>query len=200
MEPGGWTVLGEEELTKKYNALYLEIIMRYKDVIETGETIYVAELPKLVTPEDETVLSVAGKMTSGFHIYNYEENFLEAARNAHNYVQNEIATISPPVQFWLRPSQVVNLQAGDIFDKVVLLCSVLIALGNPSATILTAVREEDKRHVVLCEYKGELLVIDLEDGITTVKSKEEALAMIGIKTVEGMTAYEFNNRMYNDLV
>ncbi len=193
-------MLGEEELTKKYNALYLEIIMRYKDVIETGETIYVVELPKLVTPEDETVLSIAGKMTSGFHIYNYEENFLEAVRKAHDYVQNEIATISPPVQFWLRPSQVVNLQAGDTFDKVVLLCSVMIALGNPSATILTAVRDEDKRHVVLCEYKGELIVVDLEDGIKTVKSKEEALELIGIKTVEGMTAYEFNNKMYNDLV
>lgn len=193
-------MLGEEELTKKYNALYLEIIMRYKDVIETGETIYVAELPKLVTPSDEAVISVAGRMASGFHVYNYDENFMEAVKNAHNYVQNEIATISPPIQFWLKPSQVINLQAGDIFDKVVLLCSILIALGNPSTTILTAVRDENKRHVVLCEYKGEMIVVDLEDGITTVKSKEEALERIGIKTGDGMTAYEFNNKLYNDLV
>ena len=75
-----------------------------------------------------------------------------------------------------------------------------VRASSIASSIRTAVRDENKRHIVLCEYTGELLVLDLEDGITTVKSKEEALGMIGIKTGDGMTAYEFNNKMYNDLI
>lgn len=189
----------DEDLTKKYNALYLEIIMRYKDAIERGETLYVAELPKLVTPNDEAVLSVVSKMTSSFHVYNYDENFLEASRLAHEYVKEEIATISPPIQFWLRPNQVINLQAGDVFDKIVLLCSILIALGNLSTTIVTAVKDNYKKHVVCCDYKGELMIVDLEDGISTAKSMEEVLERVGIKAGDDVTAYEFNDKMYKDL-
>jgi hypothetical protein len=189
----------EDELTKKYNALYLEIIMRYKDAIEKGETLYVAELPKLVTPTDGNVLAAVSKIISTFHIYNPDEDFLEAAQQAHRYVKDEIATVSPPIQFWLRPNQVISLQVGDVFDKAVLLCSMLIALGNVSSKIVTAVKDNEKRHVVCSEYKGELVIVDLDDGIIKANSREKMLEIMGIKEGSVSAAYEFNDRMYNDL-
>jgi hypothetical protein len=190
----------DEALTKKYNALYLEIIMRYKDVIEHGETLYVAELPKLVTPTDENVIAAVSKITSAFHIYIYDENFLEAAQQAHKFVKEEITTVSPPIQFWLRPGQALMMQAGDTFDKAVLLCSMLIALGNVTSKIITTVNDDGKRQVICCEYKGEQVIVDLDDGVSKAGSREEMLEMLGIKKGKVSTAYEFNDKMYNDLV
>lgn len=190
----------EEDLTKKYNGLYLEIIMRYKEDIEKGETIYLAELPKLVMPNDETVLAEVKSITSSFPTYNFDENFLEAVQKVHTYVKDEITTVNPSIQFWLRPNQVISLQAGDVFDKVILLCSMLIALGNVSTKIITAVNDTKKKQVVCCEYKGEIFSIDVENGISKAKSKEEILESMGIREGAGITAYEFNDKMYNDLL
>jgi hypothetical protein len=190
----------DEELTKKYNSIYLEIIMRYKDEIEKGETVYVADLPKLVTPNDESVVAVVKNITSSFPTYNFEENFLAAAQQAREYLKDKIITVSPPIQFWLKPNQVLSLQAGDAFDKVILLCSMLIALGNPSTKIITSIKENERKHLVYFEYKGELTYIDLENGMNKVNSKEELFEKIGVKKETEMIAYEFNDKMYGNLL
>lgn len=190
----------EEELLKKYNALYLEIVMRYKDEIERGETLYVAELPKLITPQDETVLGVTNKIKSAFPSYSFEENFEEAACQAHKYVKESILTIEPPIQFWLKPSEVVSIGAGDVFDKMVLLCTILIGLGNISAKIITLVKDDKKNHMIYAEFREKRLAIDAENGISEVKSKEELLAKMGLQKDSEMTAYEFNDKMYNNLL
>ncbi|MGA3020609.1 MAG: hypothetical protein ABSD68_01515 [Candidatus Micrarchaeales archaeon] len=190
----------DEELTKKYNSLYLEIIMRYKDEIEKGETVYVADLPKLVTPSDEAVVAVIKNITGSFPAYNFDENFLAAAQQAREYLKDKIISVSPPIQFWLKPNQVISLQAGDAFDKVILLCSMLIALGNPSTKIVTSIKENERKHLVYFEYKGELTYIDLENGMNKVNSKEELFEKLGMKKEAEMIAYEFNDKMYSNLL
>jgi hypothetical protein len=192
--------MAEDELLKKYNALYLEMIMRYKEDIEQGETLYVAELPRLVTPQDEAVVTAVNKIKSAFPNYNYDQNFYDAALKAHKYVREAVATVSPPIQFWLKPSQVVNLGVGDIFDKAVLLCSMVIGLGNFSTKIISAIRENTKKHIVYCEFKEKLLTMDLEDGVGEVQNKDALLAQMRIERGVEMTAYEFNDRMYNNLI
>lgn len=190
----------EEELLKKYSALYLEIIMRYKDEIEQGETLHVAELPKLITPQDEAVLSTVSKIKSAFSSYGYDDNFYDAALQAHRYVKERIVTLSPPIQFWLKPSQVVGLGAGDVFDKAVLLCSMLIALGNVSAKIITVIKDNTKKHVVYFEYREKMFAMDLENGVNELQSKDVLLISMGVQKELEMTAYEFNDKMYNDLM
>jgi hypothetical protein len=190
----------DEELTKKYNSLYLEIIMRYKDEIEKGETVYVADLPKLVTPGDEAVTTVVKNIMSSYPAYDFEENFLAAAQQAQEYVKDKIATVSSPIQFWLKPNQVISLQAGDSFDKAILLCSMLIALGNPSTKIITSIKDNERKHLIYFEYQNELLCIDLEKGMDKVNSKEELFKRIGVNKETEMIAYEFNDKMYNNLL
>jgi hypothetical protein len=190
----------DEELTKKYNSLYLEIIMRYKDEIEKGETVYVADLPKLVTPADEAVVAAVKNITSSYPAYIFDENFLAAAQQAQEYVKDKIATVSSPIQFWLKPNQVISLQAGDSFDKAILLCSMLIALGNPSTKIITSIKDNERKHLIYFEYQNELLCIDLERGMDKVNSKEELFKRIGVNKETEMVAYEFNDKMYNNLL
>ncbi|MEM3178007.1 MAG: hypothetical protein QXZ38_02330 [Candidatus Micrarchaeaceae archaeon] len=189
----------EEDLVKRYNALYLEIILKYKDYIEEQESLYVAELPNLVTPNDDVVVGVANRIKSGFPIYNYEENFHDAAKAAYEHVKNEIYTVELPVQFWLTPRQTETVGAGDIFDKAVLLCSLLIALGNPSSKVIVIITDSERKFLNYAEFDGRVIAIDFDKGIIEFKSIEEMMSYFSIKKGKDVTAYEFNDKMYNDL-
>ncbi len=191
--------MDEQELVKKYNLLYLEILMRYKDYIESEESVYVAELPKLITPEDQSVVNLANKIKSSFSQYSYDRDFYGAARIAYENVTQSIATISLPLQFWLKPSQTLKCEAGDVFDKATLLCSLLIALGNVSTKVIIAAKDESRTFIVYCEYAEGLILFNMEEGMTQVKEKQELLNNLGIGKDEDLTAYEFNDKMYDDL-
>jgi hypothetical protein len=193
------TVENDPELLKKYNLLYLEIIMRYRDYIETNENLSVAELPKLVTPEDESVVSFANSIKSTFSTYSFDQNFREAAEKAYSYIKNTISEAMLPIEFWLSPSQVIKSSAGDLFDKAVLLCSLLIALGNISTRVVVVTKPEERRFVVYCEYKEKIIAFDVQNGAFEVSSKEELLNKLKINEGEETTAYEFNDKTYSDL-
>jgi tricorn protease-like protein len=114
-------------------------------------------------------------------------------------VKESIVTLSPPIQFWLKPSEVVSIGAGDTFDKAVLLCTMLIALGNISTNIITAIKDEKKKYVIYLEFKEKRFAIEIENGMREVKSKEDLLLEMGVHDEGEITAYEFNDKMYNDL-
>lgn len=191
--------MDETDLLKKYNSLYLGIIMKYKEYIEEQEGLYVAELPKLVTPFDESVKGLATIISSKFPDYNYDENFNDAAQLSYDYVKNSVANVSLPIQFWLRPSQTINYGAGDLFDKGVLLCSLLEALGNPSTKIIIVIGESHRSFVVYFEFKEKVTAINVESGIAAFQDREELLRSLGVKEDGDISAYEFNDRMYNDI-
>ncbi|HUB92643.1 MAG TPA: hypothetical protein VL945_01660 [Candidatus Saccharimonadales bacterium] len=188
------------ETMKKYNSLYLSIIMRYKDYIEEHEGLYVAELPKLVTPADSSVLSVASGITNNFPSYLYDRDFLEAARLAHLYIKERITTLSLPLQFWQKPSETISNAAGDPFDKAVLLCSILIALGGASSKIIITISDGSRDFLVYTEYRDELIVIDLERGITTAHNRDDLLSRLKIGINPELSAYEFNDKMYTNII
>ena len=191
--------MDEDELLKKYNALYLEIIMRYKGKIEEGEQLHLPELTKLVTPSDEAVVAAVNKIREGFPSYDSEKDFSDAARKSFEFIKGSIVQVSPPVQFWLKPSEVLGIGAGDVFDRAALLCSMLVCLGNPSAKVIASAKNDEKTFAVYYESGGKLVVIEMADGISELKDKNELLAKIGIYMGSETTGYEFNDKMYSNL-
>ncbi len=191
----------ETSMLKKYNNLYLSIIMRYRGYIEEREGLYVAELPKLVTPNDSAVESVANSLMGSFPSYMYERDFLEAARLAYLYVKDKITTVSLPIQFWQRPNETLGNAAGDLFDKAVLLCSLLIALGGVATKIIIAISDNDGKRdfVIYSEYMGEIVTMDLERGLDRIHSREDLMAKLKIGTGSELSAYEFNDKMYSNI-
>lgn len=185
---------------KKYNAIYLSIVMRYKDYIEEKESLYVAELPKLVTPQDSAVLSVASGIVGSFPNYLYERDFLEAARLAHLYVKDKVTPVSLPIQFWQKPSEAIANGAGDLFDRAVLLCSILIALGNVSSKIIITVSDGKRDFLVYCEFRDEIVIVDPDKGVTTAHNREDLMSRLKIRVDPELTAYEFNDKMYTDII
>ncbi len=191
-------------MLKAYNSIYLEIITRYKDYIEEKEGLYLTDLPKLVTPENEGVMLLAKELEGNFPAYLYDDNFEEAAGLAYAYVKDRIANVSIPIQFWLTPSQTIRYGAGDIFDKAVLLCSMLIAMGNVSSRVMVVVKNNDRHFVVYSEFKDRIIGMDMESGLKTYGSMDAMLEQNGIdkdsENDEDTTAYEFNDKFYRDIV
>lgn len=191
--------MSEDELLKKYNALYLEMIMRYRDRIEEGEKLHLAELPKLITPSDEAVIAAVNKIKETFPAYTAEKDFADAAKKSYDFVRDTIAKVSPPVQFWLKPSEVISIGAGDVFDQAVLLCSMLIGLGNLSTKVIASVKNEEKDYAVYYELDGKIVELELGKGISELKDRNELLAKMGMYMGSEATGYEFNDKMYSNL-
>ena len=196
--------MDEIGLLKAYNSIYLEIITRYKEYIEGKEGLYLTDLPRLITPADESVLLLAKELEGNFPVYNYEDNFEDAMKLAYAYIRDKIAPISLPIQFWLKPAQAIRYGAGDIFDKAVLLCSLLSAMGNVSSRVMVIAKNSDRHFIVYSEFRDRIIGIDMESGLDEYGNIDELLEKNGIdknaENDEETTAYEFNDKFYRDIV
>lgn len=185
-----------EDMPKRLNDVYLSIINRYKDYISNEESISVAELPRLVTPRDQNVSKKTKEIMDSFGVYDYERHFYEASVMAYDYVRENIKPITLPVEFWLEPSDTMEFGAGEKLDRYILLCSLIIALGNPSSKIVIMEKNDRLRPLLYYEFNG-IYVMEFETEIKKFENKTEMLNFIGIK--EDITAYEFNDKMYVDI-
>ncbi len=184
------------ERAEKLNKLYLAIILRYKDIIEERERLSVSELPNLITPKDERVVEKAEEIKKNFPNYVYERDFYYASKMAFEFVKDGIEEIMHPVQFWMKPSETINFQIGDIMDKNILLCSLLIELGNPSAKVLVGV-DDMLSAFTYYEFNGKLYLLDIKNSIKEFDSKDDIYKIVA--KGDNTTAYEFNNQMYRDI-
>ncbi|MCL5101839.1 MAG: hypothetical protein M1544_00580 [Candidatus Marsarchaeota archaeon] len=196
--PNGTEELNETERLRKLNAIYLRIINRYGSYIANDESVSVAELPRLVTPKDPAVAKKAKDIMSNFSPYEYSRDFYSAAVMAYDYVRKEIYPIVLPVEFWLEPNETMEFGAGEKLDRYTLLCSLIIALGNPSAKILIVEKSERLEPTLYFEFNGSFYSMNFESDIAKLESREELLKNLGI--TDDTVAYEFNDKMYIDIV
>ncbi len=191
---GEEVVAGEARLA----AVYLAIIERYRDYIEEKENISVAELPRLVTPGEGVVRRKVEEIKGSLAPYYFNTRFEGAAEAAFLFVKETVKDVVLPVQFWLMPKETITYSAGDEVDKCILLCSLLIALGNPSTKVLMRVKDDIRKVFVYCSYNDRLMFFDFAEGKRTFKDEKEMLDAIGFGG--GTYAYEFNDRTYRDIV
>ncbi len=199
-EAGG-TNLSEDldgERYSKLNQIYLLIISKYKEYIEEKEELSVAELPTLVMPKAKAVSRKAEEIRNAFRNYSYEINFKDAASKAFQFVSLEIDDINLPLQFWLTPEETMRFMGGDITDKNILLCSMLIALGNPSSKVLVVINGSERKIAVYYEFGGGIVAFDTVGGsMNSFETRDALLESLSIG--EDTTAYEFNDQMYIDI-
>ncbi|MCL5008080.1 MAG: hypothetical protein M1562_02420 [Candidatus Marsarchaeota archaeon] len=162
----------------RMNQLYLSIILRYSSYIESKENLSVAELPTLVTP-NSTAVSEISEQIKGDN-YSYESSFYDASVRSLEFVKTEIDDVFLPVQFWILPDETLKFRLGDQVDKNILLCSILIKLGNPSTKVLIFIGEDSRKSYVYYEFNEGVYLLDLTDNIKLFKNKEEMFKGIGI--------------------
>jgi hypothetical protein len=195
----GEEIASEDEARKedRYNKLYLLIIERYKEYIEQKEGLSVAELPTLVAPGGELVSKKVNEIKASFGNYSYDSNFYDASVMSFHFVRDEIEKVVLPLQFWLTPEEIISLGMGDDIDKNILLCSMLVALGNPSAKVLIHIKDSSRKTSVYYEYVGKTYVLDNEDDVKSFNSTQDMLDSMSID--DDSTVYEFNDRTYRDI-
>ncbi|MCL5117513.1 MAG: hypothetical protein M1124_01635 [Candidatus Marsarchaeota archaeon] len=181
----------------KINQVYVSIILRYKDYIEEKERISVAELPRFVIPKNTRIQQKVEEFKSNFENYVYEKDFYYASLIAYDFVKNKISEINLPIEFWFYPNEILEFLIGDIIDKNILLCSLLIALGNPSAKVFTVINNSKQDIFTYYEFNGRVYKMDIKDEVLSFESKEKMLQTVLINNET--TAYEFNNHVYNDI-
>ncbi len=182
---------------ERLNEVYLAIISRYKDYIEEKEGLSVAELPTLVTPNNDKVRQKSEEIKSGFLNYVYETNFQEASTRAYEFIRKEIEDVVLPLQFWLTPEETLEFMMGDAMDKNVLLCSIMIKLGNPSTRVFVKMDDNSRKVYLYYEFNKKIYLFGTENGIKEFDDKDKMLLALQIK--EDTVAYEFNNQMYADI-
>ncbi|MCL5442668.1 MAG: hypothetical protein M1603_03230 [Candidatus Marsarchaeota archaeon] len=178
--------------------IYLLIISKYKDYIEEKEALSVAELPTLVTPKAAMVARKAADIKSEFDNYDYDANFYDAGMKAFDFVSKGIGSTALPIEFWLMPEETLRFMLGDVTDKSILLCSILIALGNPSSKVVVVSRDSMRSIYVYYEFGGSVVMMDVENGkVEKFGNKDDMLKAFSLD--DESAAYEFNDQMYVDI-
>jgi hypothetical protein len=185
------------EREQRMNQLYLGIISRYKEYIEEMEHISIAELPSLVTPKKELIVKKAEEIKSTFGSYNFDSHFYEASINAFAFVRDSILETTMPVQFWLAAEDTLKFGIGDSIDRNILLCSLLSALGNPSAKVLVSIKEDIRRVLTYYELNKHAYILDFNSGFHRFESKDLLIKSLNLD--DDSTAYEFNESLYNEI-
>jgi hypothetical protein len=186
--------LGKET---RLSQLYLSIISRYKGYIEEREELSVTELPTLVLPKSDRVVRKANEIRSAFTNYSYDSDFPKAALAAFEFVRNEIEEIVLPLQFWLTPDETAEFRLGDRIDRNILLCSMLVSLGNPGSKVFVIKRESGISTYTYFEFGGQTVLMNIENGTSVFASRDEMIKQFRIG--EDDTAYEFNHQSYIDV-
>ena len=182
----------------RLNNIYLLIISKYKDYIEEKEALSVAELPTLVTPKAAMVARKAADIKSEFDNYDYDANFYDAGMKAFDFVSRGIGSTALPIEFWLMPEETLRFMLGDVTDKSILLCSILIALGNPSSKVVVVSRDSMRSIYVYYEFGGSVVMMDVENGkVEKFGNKDDMLKAFSLD--DESAAYEFNDQMYVDI-
>lgn len=192
-------LLADIDACRRRLALYRKIFERYAEIIEASEEKSVLELRALVEPENAAVQEAKRRVTSAFRPYVYQDNFMAAAERALEHVAG-IKTETLPVEFWLKPEDITELGVAGDMDKAILLCALLIALGNESAKVNIAEAENGlKLSLVTFEFGGRQYLLDPREGRMRGGAERAKLLEThesgGAKVIKIL--YEFNNTEYD---
>ncbi len=172
--------------------------MRYKDHIEQVESLYLPDLPKLINPDLEDIISLSSEIKSSFENFS-QKNIKEASINLFNNLEKRIKITSLPIQFWQTPSETLKNEIGDELDYYSLLCSSLIALGCVTSKIFILNSDGKNTIVVYYEHENEILLFKNNTEPKSFKNKDLFFKYL-IENIKTETiAYEFNDKIYRDI-
>lgn len=185
--------------------LYRLLLKKYASIINERETKTVGEIKGLINKEDLTIQSLAEEFKKDG--YEYEKDFLVAAKKAFDFVKKEIAYVSPDVDvnFWLTPSEILLNKIADDEDMAVFLCSILYALGCENASVTIAELEDLRTHAfVMFDYKNKTYFLDPTQDHEFEKFSGDTFNLFQNFSVDGLKIrrllYKFNRFEYRQFI
>jgi len=196
----------EEALFYKTRAaVYRKIIERYAEAINGGEEKTLPELKALIKPFDPAVQDVKIKLLESIlqgRPYDFEKDFQQAAEASFQRVKSlHFVHADLPVSYWLSPAEIIELGAADPFDRALLYCSLLIALGCKEARVRVVEIEGGIRHpLVFFSFGGKTFLSDPTQDKTALEHAGTADELIAAFELDGKkvsrSLFEFNDQDY----
>jgi len=196
----------EEALFYKTRAaVYRKIIERYAEAINGGEEKTLPELKALIRPSDPAVQDVKTKLLEPIlqgRQFDFEKDFQQAAEASFQRVKSlHFVHADLSVSYWLSPAEIIELGAADPFDRALLYCSLLIALGCKEARIRVVEIEGGIRHpLVFFSFGGKTFLSDPAQDKTAFERAGTADELIAAFELDGRkvsrSLFEFNDRDY----
>jgi len=204
---------------------YRAVIERYRDYINEGEQKNVPDLKSAIDPKEPTVQKLRSEIVAAIVAaktaaageavvesreleYNYETDFDGAAKAAFLRVQSLGKTQSEiSISFWLTYPEVESLGIADAFDRCLLLCSLLSALGEKTSMVSVLLLEDGATHPVVTfgSTAEEFFLLDAcnsksQFGQDVASTKQELASgfLTGDKRKATRISYEFNRDEYNE--
>lgn len=162
---GGKETLRQERMAELQFQFYKLLLRRYADLINEFERKTVGELKALVNDKDLTVQSLLSEYKPDG--YEFEKHYPDIAQKLFTFLQKEIDYVESDLElnFWLAPREILRGKMGDDEDMAVLLCSLLLGLGDENAEVVVAEMEDLKTHAfVASEFKNKFMLLDPTQG------------------------------------
>jgi hypothetical protein len=123
-------------LTKNELAIMSALVDRHADEIEGKELRTPQQMCELITPKDRDVERIAKD--------------LDTPANAFKFVRDDIREVHTKVNatFWMKPAEVLKIGGADHEDRMLLLCSLLRALGKDARVVTVELQNGMTRSVV----------------------------------------------------
>lgn len=196
------TESGKRDLQFK---LYRLLLQKYSNLINEKEKRTIGEIKGLVNAEDLTIQSVLSDLKPENYVF--EQNYIDAAKKAFEFVANEISYVDPglKINYWLSPKEIFSERVADDEDLAVFLCSILLALGDENASIVICELDNLRTHaIVLTEHEGKLILLDptQKHGFNDFQGeKEEVLRKYSWNKAKiKRFLYKFNHSNYEQFV
>ena len=214
----------ERDEWKSRAFFYRAIIERYRDYINDREQKTIPALKSLIDPSDPTIAALrdgiaqkikdekesalAGQVVETKELeYFADTDFPKAAAMAYEHAKALLRTGSEiQLSFWLKYPEMETLGIADSFDKALLLCSLLFALGGKDARVTVLELEDGSSHpVVTLAIGGKFILLDPDNAKAAfgeIEAAEKSELLAEYLTLDGKKAsrisYEFNRDEYEE--
>ncbi|MDE1768168.1 MAG: hypothetical protein KGH62_02265, partial [Candidatus Micrarchaeota archaeon] len=71
---------------------------------------------------------------------------------------------------------------------------------NVSSRIVAIVRDSERDFIVYSEFKDHIIGVNIEKGVKEYRDLDSLLKEMGVKASDETTVYEFNDKMYRDII
>ncbi len=175
-------------LTKNELAIMSALVDRHAAEIEGKELRTLTQMKALITPGDRDIMRRAKELGSGPEIF--------------KFVRDNIREVHPKINatYWIPPAEVLRIGGADHEDRMILLCSLLRALGLEATVITVEMQNKLTRSVVgledrVLDPRRHSNWNDYEDLSVEAAMKRYAFDGFGVRK----TVVEFNDKAYRKL-
>lgn len=166
--------------------LYETIVQRYKSLISEKESRSITELRQRCSPYGDFIKKTREQLVKDINIYDYGKHFLQAVEKSLEHIR-EIKSFEPNLTFWLSFEEISEIKAASAFDKSLLLCALLRALGSESVRVAAT---KHGKNYVLFDYNNDKYAVSIEN--CSLLAGEDSMKPFA----EDKMIYSFNDLMF----